>query len=115
LVGIEGHAVIDLAVDVGMFARKYGSPGRRADGIGNARVGKQHAFIGEAIDIGRLDQLVRIGADGLIGMIIGHDEKNIRFGLSLLLFNGATGKKNESQRACGQQEAGKGIHFHIYC
>ena len=44
------------------------------EGSGN----ELHPLRGQAIDMGRLDELVAVGADGMSGVIIGHDEDDVR-------------------------------------
>ena len=78
--GIERKTVVDLAVEMRVFTRQNGRPGRRTDGVGNTGIAKQHPALGNAVNIGRLDQLVRIGAKGLISMVIRHDEDDIGSG-----------------------------------
>lgn len=74
---IERKDIINFPVDVGVLAGQYSCPGRCTDGIGDRRIREEHALSGEAVDIGRIDQALIVGANGLISMIITHDEYDI--------------------------------------
>ena len=52
-------------------------PGRCADGVGDTGVGKQHTALGNAVNIGGAYQAGVVRRNGLIGMVVGHDEHDI--------------------------------------
>ena len=69
----DGHAV-----QVGILARKQGGPAGRADGIGDKGMGETGALLREAVDVGSLIDLGSVGGDGVLGVVVGEDKKDIR-------------------------------------
>ena len=76
---IKRKVIVDLTIDVSVLSSEDGRPGRRTNGIGHTGIGKQNPFFGNAINIGGFNQMIAIGANCLISVIIGHDEKNVWF------------------------------------
>ena len=37
------------------------------------------SFAGQAVDVGRADELAAVATDGLPAMIVGHDDNNVRY------------------------------------
>jgi hypothetical protein len=75
--GIKRETVVNLAMQVTMLSGQYGSPGRRADGICHAGIGKEHPFTGDPVNVWCLDQVILVSTDGLVGMIVRHDEYDV--------------------------------------
>ena len=95
LVGIESVPVSLEAILVAVFARQDTGPAWATD-RGGAKVRlEQSAFLGDAVDVGRMIDLGTIGRDGLGGVIIREDEYNVGLG-RLQIY----GLQNES--ACQQ-------------
>ena len=67
---IERKVVVNFAVQVAVLARENNGTGRCTDRVSDTGIGKQHALFGNPVDIGRFNQLVGIGTNGLVGMII---------------------------------------------
>ncbi|MEK0442639.1 MAG: hypothetical protein RL403_1617, partial [Bacteroidota bacterium] len=44
---------------------------------GHRGIGKAHAHLGNAIDVGGLDESIAVSRDGLVGMVIGHDKDDV--------------------------------------
>ena len=68
---------------------------RRADGIGDETVGEERAALGDAVDVGRLVDLAPIGADGVGGVIVGHDENDVGTPLRSLRGERGAGQERE--------------------
>tara|TARA_R110002050_G_scaffold157311_1_gene285814 strand:+ start:3959 stop:4216 length:258 start_codon:yes stop_codon:yes gene_type:complete len=77
--GVKWGNIVNLAIDVAMFSGQDYGTRWCTNGIGNAGIGKEHAFLGNSVYIGSVDEPVVIGANGLISMVIGHDENYVRF------------------------------------
>ena len=75
--GIEGKVVVDFTVEVGVLAGEDGGAAWRANGVGHRGIGKEHAHLCNAVDIGGLDETIAVGRNGLVGMVIGHDKDDI--------------------------------------
>ncbi len=60
-----------------MFAGEDRRPARCTDGVGDARMIEPHALLGNPVNIGGLDQAVVVGRDGLVRMVIRHDEDDV--------------------------------------
>ena len=58
--------------------------------ICNEAIPKQHAFVGDPVQVRRVNQFIRIGRDGPLGVIVRHDEQYIRSG-KLLFFRAFLG------------------------
>ena len=71
--------VVEEAVEVRVFAGQDDGAARTADGVGDQGAIEAHAFLGEAVDVRGLVQLtgVTVGADRLVGMVIGEDEHDV--------------------------------------
>ena len=67
-----------------MFSSKDGSTGRRANGIGHTRIGKSDPSF--AVDrCLEFAEVNRGNTNGLVGMIIRHNEQDVGFVVSLIL------------------------------
>lgn len=86
---VEHIPVVAQSVQMAVFSRQHDRPARGADGVGYKALVEADALPGNAVDIGRLDQRTPIAADGLGGVIVGHDEQDV----------GLSGGLTESERA----------------
>ena len=75
--GIEGEIVVDFTVEVGVLAGEDGGTAWRTDGVGHRGIGKAHAHLGYAVNVGGLYQSIAVGRDGLVGMVIRHDKDDV--------------------------------------
>src|SRR5690625_1239151 len=62
---------------MGMFSGQKRGPAGSTDGIADKTVDKFYAVIRDAIYIRGLDKTIIISAQGLVGMIVGHDKYDI--------------------------------------
>ena len=94
----DGIRVVIESVQVRILAGEDNRATRTADGVGHQGAIETHAFIGEAIDVRGLVQLARVavGADGLIGMVIGEDEHDVR----LLGRSGRQKAADQTEKEC---------------
>ena len=69
--------VINFTIEMGMFSCQDGGARRSADGIGHTGIRKEHTHPGDAVYVRRLNEFPVISRNGLVGMIIGHDEDDI--------------------------------------
>ena len=100
LVAVELGAVVEEAVEVGMFASEDAGSGGAADGVGAKAVFEEEAVLGDAID-GRggcdfVEDAAGIGRDGLAGVVVGKEEKNVG---ALGRDKGAGGERESEERA----------------
>ena len=70
-----------------------------ADGVGDEAVGKAHAAGGEAIDVGGLIDLAAVGADGVGGVVVRHDEEDVGSAGGRLGGKGGGGEQGEELAA----------------
>ena len=91
----RGVRVIREAVDVIVGPREDCRAARPADRIRDEAAVEAHAFLGEPVDVRGLDQLplVAVGADGLVGVVVGIDEDDVR----ALGFGGEDGRAKQQQ------------------
>jgi hypothetical protein len=74
--GVEdGNAVL-----VAVFAGKNGRATGRTDGVLDETIAEAHSFFGDAIHVGREIDLAPVCTDGVGGVIIRHDENDVRTG-----------------------------------
>src|SRR5262249_23134844 len=66
------------AVHVGIFAGEDGRPAGGADGIGDQATVEAHPLPGDAVDLRCLVDFAAVGADGVGGVIVGHDVQDVR-------------------------------------
>ena len=99
----DGVGVVIETVQVGILAGQDDGTARTADRVRDEGPVEAHALLGDAVDVGRLDQLagIPVRADGLISMVIGIDEDDVR------LLGGRGGQ--QSNRA-EQEQAETGEH-----
>lgn len=71
------HIEDGCAVGVGILAGEHDGATRGADRVGDEGVIETHPPAGETIQVRRLIYLGAVGADRVLGVIIGKDEKNI--------------------------------------
>ena len=69
--------VVDFSVEMGVFSSQDSGARRSADGIGYTGICKQHTHPGYPVNVRCLDKFPVISRNGLVGMIIGHDEDDI--------------------------------------
>ncbi len=96
--GIEREVVVDLAVEVAVLPGQNYGAGRRTNRVGDAGIVEDHSFFGDAVDVGRLDQFIAVRADGLVGVVVRHDEQDIRWtipGLFLIASAASRHKQGE--------------------
>ena len=75
---IEAVAVHQESIEMAVLARENHRPARPADGVGDVAIVEPHPFMGETVDIWCLVDPRAVGADRLIGVIVGEDEENVR-------------------------------------
>ena len=66
------------AVDVRVLPGQDRRAARGADGIGREDVLEEHAFAGQTIQVRRLVHPRPVRPDGVRGVIVGHDEHDVR-------------------------------------
>lgn len=69
----QGGRLVDVVVRAGQNRCTAGG----ADRVGAETVVETHAALGDAVEVGRAVDAAAVGADGMAGMVIRHDEKNI--------------------------------------
>ena len=74
---VEDVPVGHLAIVKRMPTGKNDRPGRGANRIGDVAALEGHSLLGDAVEVGSLDQFRPIGAYGMGGMIIGEDEEDV--------------------------------------
>ena len=78
---VELVSVDQEAVGMGILAGLDGGPHGPADRVGHVALLEEHAVAGERVDVWRGAVFLEpgvIGSDGLIGMIVGKDEQDVR-------------------------------------
>ena len=93
---VERLSVRVLPVHVAVLSRQHRCPARRADRIRDQAVVEEHAFIGEAVDVGRVVHAGAVGADRGRRVVVTEDEQDVRS--RRLGFGGAAGE----QQGCKQ-------------
>src|SRR5205823_861921 len=58
-----------------------GGPAGRADRVGDEALREAHAFLREAVEVRRLVDLAAVSADGVGGVVVGHDVEDVRPGI----------------------------------
>ena len=71
--------VIDEAVLVAVLAGQHAGTAGATDGVGYEAIGETYALVCDAVDVGGLDVSLVVGTDGLEGVIVRHDIKDIRW------------------------------------
>ena len=94
----DGVGVVVETVPVGILAGQDHRAARAADGVRDQRPVEAHAFPGDPVDIRGLDEfpLVAVGADGLVGMVIGVDEDDVRASR----FGGGQEAADQTEKGC---------------
>ena len=69
--------VIDEAVLVAVLAGQHAGTAGATDGVGYEAIGETYALVCDAVDVGGLDVSLVVGTDGLEGVIVRHDIKDI--------------------------------------
>ena len=69
--------VIDEAVLVAVLAGQHAGTAGSTDGVGYEAIGETYALVCDAVDVGGLDVSLVVGTDGLEGVIVRHDIKDI--------------------------------------
>ena len=100
----DGIRIIVEPVHVRILAGQDDGAAGSADGIGDEGAIETHAFLGDAVDVRRLVQLPRVavGADGLIGMVIGEDEDDV----GLLGGSGGQESADQTEKKCQETHGG---------
>ena len=78
LLPVEEVPIAEEAVAVAVLARENGGPAGAADRVANEGTIETHAGVGNTVDVRCLVDLGTVGADRLIGVIIGEDEDEVR-------------------------------------
>ena len=77
---LDGVAAFGIPVDVmdvGQAPGKHRGPPRRAEGIGDEAIVETHAFVGQPIEVRRVENLVAVAAHHRRNMVVGHDVEDI--------------------------------------
>lgn len=74
---VEGLLVGALAVGVAVESGEEGGARGGADGVSAEEVAHEHAFCGEAVDVGCGVSGGAVGGDGLSGVVVGEDEDDV--------------------------------------
>ena len=69
--------VIDEADLVAVLAGQHAGTAGATDGVGYEAIGETYALVCDAVDVGGLDVSLVVGTDGLEGVIVRHDIKDI--------------------------------------
>jgi len=83
---IRPYGVVYLASQMTVVTGEHYRPAGSTDRVGDETVGKTNPLLGQTIQIGSLNEAIIIGAHGLIGMVISHDEDDVRSLILLRLF-----------------------------
>ncbi len=86
----------------GVQARHEHAPGGGADGASGVVVGEAHAFGGHAVQVGRLDEALAVGAEVAVAQIVGQDEDDVgrvlrRGSLTALCRSGRPGQQEDEE------------------
>jgi len=78
----DGVRVVVETIPVGILASQDHRAARATDRIGHERPVEPHALPGDPVDVRGLDEfpVVAVGADRLVGMVVGIDEDDVRAG-----------------------------------
>ena len=102
LMAVEPVAVGSKAVDVGILAGLDDRPHWATDGIGDKTATKEHALLGELVDVWCADdvfEVAAIGTDGLVGVVVCEDEDDV----GLLVFSGAGHRRGADDQRKSEQ------------
>ncbi len=69
--------IIDEAVLVAVLAGQHAGTAGATDGVGYEAIGETYALLCDAVDVGGLDVSLVVGADGLEGVIVRHNVKDV--------------------------------------
>ena len=64
---------------VGITACNDTASGRAATAGGQVGVVEAHAFLGQGVDVGRLDDGMSVASEGVLGDVVGDEEDDVRF------------------------------------
>ena len=90
-------------IQVGILSREQDGPAGSADGIGHEGFCKADSILRQTINIRSLIDLGTIGGDGVLGVVVREDEKDVRRD------GEAAGAKGKSSQQGGEK---KGESFH---
>ena len=103
------------AIFVAVFAGEDGGAAGCADGIFDETIAEAHAFPGEAIHVGSDVDLAAVGADGVGGVIIGHDKEDVwAGGVGGVGGEGDAGEGDEQERDRGARCSIEVMRFHFF-
>ncbi len=71
----DRHAVL-----VRILAGQEGGAAGGADGVGDEGVGEAGSFVGQAVEVWRLVDLGAVGRDGVLRVVVGEEEEDVRAG-----------------------------------
>ncbi|OQB39737.1 MAG: hypothetical protein BWY09_00978 [Candidatus Hydrogenedentes bacterium ADurb.Bin179] len=94
LAAIEAAAVVPEPVEVAVQAGEHHRAAGAADGVRDKTVAEQGPIPGDTVDVrrgGRPGQPAAIGADGVLGMVVAIDPKNVRALLRVSRVRGGQG------------------------
>ena len=74
---VEGIPVVAHAVEVAVFSCEQNCPAGRADGVGDEAVFEQRPLFRQPVDVRRADERAAVAADGLLGVVVRHDEEDV--------------------------------------
>ena len=74
---VELFVVPLQAVQMAVLAGEDGRPARRADAVRTEAVRESHASRGEPIEVGRRVNAAAVAAQGVCGVVVGHDEYDV--------------------------------------
>ena len=105
LVAIESSGIVDESVGMAMLAGEHTGTAGATDGVGHEAVGEAHALVGYAVNIGRFNVTLVIGTDGLVRVVVAHDEENVHrlLGCRSLLFLVASCASGKACKGKGAQ------------
>jgi len=72
-VGADGGNLVDVVVGAG----EDGGAAGLAQRVGAKTIGKAHAALGDAVEVGGLVDATAVATHGVCGVVVGHDEEYI--------------------------------------
>ena len=99
-----------------MLAGENDSAARCADRVGDEAPVEAHAFVGEAVEVGRLVDGRAVGAQGAGGVVVGEDKDDVGafvVGGGYHLLGGRFARGSDSEAKQGKQE-GEGLRSHRF-
>ena len=85
---VKNVGVVANAMEMAVLSSEDGGPARGAYPVGAKAVVEPHASPSDPVDVRGLVEAAPIAADGLRGVVVGHDEDNVGRGRGEGLFAG---------------------------